>query len=47
MAEFAKSQGVNSIYILNDKEAYGLGVAKNFRGAAEALGMKVTGFGGL
>jgi branched-chain amino acid transport system substrate-binding protein len=44
MAEFAKSQGVNSIYILNDKEAYGLGVAKNFQGAAEALGMKVTGF---
>ena len=47
MAEFAKSQGVNSIYILNDKEAYGLGVAKNFRGAAEALGMKVTGLRGL
>jgi branched-chain amino acid transport system substrate-binding protein len=44
MAEFAKAQGVNNIYILNDKEAYGLGVAKNFRGAAEALGMTVTGF---
>ncbi|CAN5289482.1 branched-chain amino acid ABC transporter substrate-binding protein [soil metagenome] len=44
MAEFAKAQGVNSIYILNDKEAYGLGVAKNFQGAAEALGIKVTGF---
>jgi branched-chain amino acid transport system substrate-binding protein len=44
MAEFAKSQGVNRVYILNDKEAYGLGVAKNFQGAAEALGMTVTGF---
>jgi len=44
MAEFAKSQGVNSVYILNDKEAYGLGVAKNFQGAAEAAGMTVTGF---
>jgi branched-chain amino acid transport system substrate-binding protein len=44
MAEFAKSQGTKSIYILNDKEAYGLGVAKNFQGAAEALGMTVTGF---
>jgi branched-chain amino acid transport system substrate-binding protein len=44
MAEFAKSQGVTRIYILNDKEAYGLGVAKNFQGAAEALGMTVTGF---
>ena len=29
-----KSKGVNSIYILNDKEAYGLGVAKNVQGAA-------------
>ena len=44
MAEFAKAQGVNRIYILNDKEAYGLGVAKNFQGAAEALGMTITGF---
>jgi branched-chain amino acid transport system substrate-binding protein len=44
MAEFAKAQGVSRIYILNDKEAYGLGVAKNFQGAAEALGMTVTGF---
>jgi branched-chain amino acid transport system substrate-binding protein len=44
MAEFAKSLGINNVYILNDKEAYGLGVAKNFQGAAEALGMTVTGF---
>jgi branched-chain amino acid transport system substrate-binding protein len=44
MAEFAKAQGVSRIYILNDKEAYGLGVAKNFQGAAEASGMTVTGF---
>jgi branched-chain amino acid transport system substrate-binding protein len=44
MAEFAKSQGVKRVYILNDKEAYGLGVAKNFQGAAEAAGMTVTGF---
>ena len=43
-AEFLKSQGVKSVYILNDKEAYGLGVAKNFQGAAKALGMTVTGF---
>jgi branched-chain amino acid transport system substrate-binding protein len=43
-AEFLNSQGVKSVYILNDKEAYGLGVAKNFQGAAQALGMKVTGF---
>src|SRR6266576_3448369 len=43
-AAFLDSQGVKSVYILNDKEAYGLGVAKNFQGAAKALGMTVTGF---
>jgi branched-chain amino acid transport system substrate-binding protein len=44
MAEFAQSQGIKSIYILNDKEAYGLGVATNLRGAAESLGIKIAGF---
>ncbi|WP_411278161.1 branched-chain amino acid ABC transporter substrate-binding protein, partial [Gaiella sp.] len=43
-AEFAKSIGVKNVYILNDKEAYGLGVATNFRGAAESLGIKIAGF---
>ena len=43
-AEFAQSQGVKNIYILNDKEAYGLGVATNFRDAAESLGIKIAGF---
>ncbi len=44
VAEFAKEQGVTSVYILNDKEAYGLGVATNFKNAAEAVGIKVAGF---
>jgi branched-chain amino acid transport system substrate-binding protein len=44
LAKFMQSKGVKSVYILNDKEAYGLGVAKNLKGAAEALGMKVLGF---
>jgi branched-chain amino acid transport system substrate-binding protein len=44
MAEFAESQGIKSVYILNDKEAYGLGIAENFRNAAEHLGIKVAGF---
>jgi branched-chain amino acid transport system substrate-binding protein len=44
VAEFAKEQGVTSVYILNDKEAYGLGVATNFRNAAEHVGIKVAGF---
>ena len=43
-AEFLKSKGVKRVYVLNDKEAYGLGVAKNFAGAAKAAGMTVTGF---
>ena len=43
-AKFLKDKGVKSVYILNDKEAYGLGVAKNFAGAAKAAGMTVTGF---
>ena len=44
VAEFAQEQGVTSVYILNDKEAYGLGVATNFKNAAEAVGIKVAGF---
>jgi branched-chain amino acid transport system substrate-binding protein len=44
MAEFAQAQGIKSVYVLNDKEAYGLGVAENFRNAAESVGIKVAGF---
>jgi len=43
-AEFAQSIGVKNVYILNDKEAYGLGVATNFQNAAKSLGIKVAGF---
>ena len=44
MAEFMQEQGVKSVYVLNDKEAYGLGVATNLRNAAESLGIKIAGF---
>ena len=44
VAEFAQSQGLKNIYVLNDKEAYGLGVATNFRDAAESLGIGIAGF---
>jgi branched-chain amino acid transport system substrate-binding protein len=44
VAEFAQSQGTKNVYVLNDKEAYGLGVATNFRDAAESLGIKIAGF---
>jgi len=43
-AVLAKSLGVHKVFILNDKEAYGLGVATNFRNAASKLGIKVVGF---
>jgi len=44
LAEFMQAQGTTKLYILNDKEAYGLGVATNTRGAAEFLGIEVVGF---
>jgi branched-chain amino acid transport system substrate-binding protein len=44
LAEFMQEQGTTKLYILNDKEAYGLGVATNVRGAAENLGIEVVGF---
>lgn len=46
MAEFAVSQEIKSVYVLNDKESYGLGVATNFRNAAESLGIEIKGFEG-
>jgi branched-chain amino acid transport system substrate-binding protein len=44
VAEFAQAQGVKKVFILNDKEAYGLGVATNFQNAAKSLGIEVAGF---
>ena len=43
-ALLAQSLGVKKVFILNDKEAYGLGVASNFRNAATKLGIKTVGF---
>jgi branched-chain amino acid transport system substrate-binding protein len=43
-AEFMQKEGVKSVYILNDKEPYGLGVATTTRKAAESLGIKIAGF---
>ena len=44
VAEFMKSKGVTSVYILNDKEAYGLGIASTTRNASQSVGIKVAGF---
>ncbi len=43
-AEYTKTLGIKKVYILNDKEAYGLGVATNYRNAAESLGIAIAGF---
>jgi branched-chain amino acid transport system substrate-binding protein len=44
IAEFMQKKGIKSVYILNDKEAYGLGVATTVRKAAESVGIEVKGF---
>jgi branched-chain amino acid transport system substrate-binding protein len=43
-ATLAKQLGIKSIYILNDKEAYGLGVATDLKNSAAKLGIKIAGF---
>ena len=43
-ALYAKSIGIKKVFILNDKEAYGLGVATNFKNAAKKLGITIAGF---
>ena len=43
-ALLAKQLGYKSVFIFNDKEAYGLGVATDFRNAAKKLGFKIAGF---
>jgi branched-chain amino acid transport system substrate-binding protein len=43
-ALLAQSLKVKKLFILNDKEAYGLGVASNVRNAAQKLGIKIVGF---
>ena len=42
-AQYMKDEGVTNVYILDDAEVYGKGVAKNTQSAAEALGLKVAG----
>ena len=42
-ASYMKDEGVTSVYILNDQEVYGLGVAANTKSAAQKLGIKIAG----
>jgi branched-chain amino acid transport system substrate-binding protein len=43
-AVLAQQLKLKSVYILNDKEAYGLGVATDFKNSLSNLGLKVAGF---
>jgi branched-chain amino acid transport system substrate-binding protein len=45
-AQYAKSKGIKSAYVLHDKTAYGQGIAEYFKREAEKLGIKVLGFEG-
>jgi branched-chain amino acid transport system substrate-binding protein len=42
----AQDLGLKKVYILNDKQTYGFGVATTFRGAAKKLDLQVVGFKG-
>ena len=42
-AQWMKDEGVTSVYILDDAEVYGKGVAKNTEASAEKLGIKIAG----
>jgi branched-chain amino acid transport system substrate-binding protein len=45
-AQFAKSKGIKTAYVLHDKTAYGQGIAEYFKKEAEVQGLKVVGFAG-
>ena len=42
-AQYMKDEGVTNVYILDDAEVYGKGVAKNTQASAEELGLKIAG----
>jgi branched-chain amino acid transport system substrate-binding protein len=42
-AQWMKDEGVKSVYILDDAEVYGKGVAKNTQASAEKLGIQIAG----
>ncbi len=45
-AQFAKSKGITTAYVLHDKTTYGQGIATYFQREAEAQGIQILGFEG-
>jgi branched-chain amino acid transport system substrate-binding protein len=43
-AQLAQQIGLKKVYVLNDKEAYGLGVATDFKNSATKLNIAIAGF---
>ena len=46
MPIYAKSVGIKKVYVLNDKQTYGFGVATTYKNAAKKIGLQVVGFKG-
>jgi branched-chain amino acid transport system substrate-binding protein len=47
LASLMKSEGCGNVYILNDKEVYGAGLARNIEIAAKEIGLKILGNEGI
>jgi branched-chain amino acid transport system substrate-binding protein len=45
-AQYAKSKGIQTAYVLHDKTAYGQGIASYFKDEAQKLGIRIIGFDG-
>ncbi|MGZ4211585.1 MAG: branched-chain amino acid ABC transporter substrate-binding protein [Actinomycetota bacterium] len=45
-ALFSQAKGYKKVYVLNDKQTYGFGVATAYKNAAKKLGITVVGFKG-
>src|SRR5579864_7683540 len=45
-ALWSQHLGFKNVFVLNDKQTYGVGVAKAYKSAATKLGIKVTGYKG-
>ncbi|HEY2373040.1 MAG TPA: branched-chain amino acid ABC transporter substrate-binding protein [Gaiellaceae bacterium] len=45
-AMWSKALGYKKVYVLNDKQTYGFGVATTYKNAAKKLGIQVVGFKG-
>ena len=45
-AMWTQAQGLKKVFVLNDKQTYGFGVASTYRSAAKKLGLTVVGFQG-